>query len=60
MSYLYPTKMMWLLKLPFDQNPIMIDYKSNCDFNSYIIFSRTQVGFLKLLKLFSLDRLLGR
>jgi hypothetical protein len=30
-------RMMWLLKLIFDQNSIMISYKSNGDFNSHII-----------------------
>jgi hypothetical protein len=29
---------MWLLKLSFDENPIMINHKSNGDFNNIIFF----------------------
>jgi hypothetical protein len=49
MSYLCPTRMIWLLKTSFDQNPIMINYKSNDNFNSHIILSRTQVCLIELL-----------
>jgi hypothetical protein len=31
-------KLMWLLKLPLDQNPIVIYHKYNGDFKSHIIF----------------------
>ena len=44
LSYLCPTNMTWLLKLPSDQNPTMINHKSNGDFNSHNVFSMTQVG----------------
>jgi hypothetical protein len=37
-------RMMWLLKSQFDQNLIMINHKSNGNFNNHIIFSRTQIG----------------
>jgi hypothetical protein len=40
---------MWLLKLPFDQNLIMIYQKSNGDFKSHIIFRGTQGRFPALL-----------
>ena len=40
---------MWLLKLPFDQNLIIINYKSNGDFKSHIIFKGTQDRFVALL-----------
>jgi hypothetical protein len=40
LSYVNP-RMMWLLKLIFDQNSIMISYKSNGDFNSHIILKWT-------------------
>ena len=40
---------MWLLKLLFDENSIIINHKSKCDFNSHIILNRIQIGFLKLL-----------
>jgi K+ transporter len=40
---------MWLLKSPFDQNSIIINHKSNDDFNCHIIHSRTQIDLLKLL-----------
>jgi len=43
------SKMMWLLKLPFDQNLIMIYQKSNGDFKSHIIFRGTQGRFPALL-----------
>jgi hypothetical protein len=49
--------MMWLLKSSIDQNPIMINHKSNGDFNSHIILSKTQVGLLKLLNMFLLTAL---
>jgi hypothetical protein len=35
-----PPKLMWLLKLLFDQNLIMIYYKFNGNFKSYINFER--------------------
>ena len=41
--------MMWLLKSLFNQNLIMINHKSNGDFNRHIILSMTQVGLLELL-----------
>ena len=47
--------MIWLLKLQFDQNSIIINHKSNADFNSHIIFSKTQVNFLELLVIMILD-----
>jgi hypothetical protein len=39
-------KMMWLLKLPLDQNLIVIYHKSNSDFKSHIIFIGTRGGLL--------------
>jgi hypothetical protein len=49
MSYLCSTRIIWLFKSLFDQNSIMINYKFNDDFNSYIILSMTQVSILELL-----------
>jgi hypothetical protein len=37
-----PLIMMWLLKLSFDQNSIMINHKSNGNFKSHIILGGTQ------------------
>jgi hypothetical protein len=46
MSYLclsyVPLKIMWLLKLQYDQNSISINNKSNNDFKSHLIFKGTQ------------------
>ena len=36
--------MMWLFKLLFDQNLIIINYKFNSNFNNHIIFGGTQKG----------------
>lgn len=44
-----PQKMMCLLKLPFNQNLIMIYQKSNDDFKSHIILRGIQGRFLALL-----------
>jgi phosphotransferase system IIB component len=33
---------MWLLKLSFDQNSIVINHKLSNDFKSHIIFRKTQ------------------
>jgi hypothetical protein len=41
-------RMMWLLKLPFDQNPIIINHKSNCDLRA-ISFMEIQEGLVALL-----------
>jgi uncharacterized protein (DUF1919 family) len=38
----------WLLKLPFDQNSIIINHKPNSNFNSYVIFLWTQKGLVAL------------
>jgi len=38
-SFVLP-KLMWLLKSPLDQNPIMIYHKFNGDFKSHINFGR--------------------
>jgi len=43
--------MMWLLKLSFDQNSIMINHKFNNDFNNHIIFNIIQIGLLELLNI---------
>jgi hypothetical protein len=51
LGYLCPIRMMYLLKLPFDQNIIMINHKSNSNFNSHIIFSMMQIGLFELLVL---------
>jgi hypothetical protein len=37
-------KLMWLLKLPLDQNPIVIYYKFNGNFKSYINFREINRG----------------
>ena len=42
MSSLYLPKLMWLLKLPFDQNSILIYYKPSGNFRSNISFERIQ------------------
>jgi hypothetical protein len=39
-----PLKITWLLKLPFDQNSILINHKPNGDFKSHLIFRGTQEG----------------
>ena len=41
-SYIVPPIMMWLLKLSFDQNSIIINYKLNDNFNNYIILEETK------------------
>jgi hypothetical protein len=41
--------MMWLLKLLFDQNLIMINHKPDGDFNSHIILRWTKDGLVTLL-----------
>jgi hypothetical protein len=52
-------KMKWLLKLPFDQNLIVINYKLNGDLKSHLIFRMdtrvTHNGFLELLHFLSND-----
>jgi len=37
-----PLKMIWLLKLPCDQNSILINHKLNGNFKSHLIFRGTQ------------------
>jgi hypothetical protein len=37
-------KLMWLLKSPLEQNPIMIYHKFNGDFKSHINFGRIKGG----------------
>jgi hypothetical protein len=44
--------MMGLFKLLFDQNLIIIDYKFNNNFNSYIIINKIQINLLELLFFF--------
>jgi hypothetical protein len=39
-----PPKFMWLLKLPLDQNSIMIYHKFNSNFKSHINFERIKGG----------------
>jgi hypothetical protein len=43
--------MIWLLKLLFDQNSIIINHKFNGDFNSHIIFSKNTSGLSKIIPL---------
>ena len=53
------SKIKWFLKLQFDQNSIIINYKPNGNFKSHIIFGRTQEGLVALLHLQGMVRTLG-
>jgi hypothetical protein len=41
--------MRWILKLSFDQNSIMINYKHNGNFKNHLIIRGTQERLVKLL-----------
>jgi hypothetical protein len=45
-----PSKLMWLLKSPLDQNSIMVYHKFNDDFMSHINFRGTQGLYVALLR----------